>query len=121
MRNLYHAHQLLDEYTGDANGRADLMRRVRRVTEEFHELGGRADAEVVAREIGVGSGTVQRIADECAALSSAWPREADGAQMKLKRPPPDVRFTPKADIGTQSRNVRFVPILLQKSAVMDSW
>jgi len=23
------------------------------------------------------------------ALSSAWPREADGAQMKLKRPPPD--------------------------------
>jgi hypothetical protein len=27
----------------------------------------------------------------------------------------DVRFTPKADIGTQSRNVRFVPILLQKS------
>jgi hypothetical protein len=30
------------------------------------------------------------------ALSSAWPREADGAQMKLKRPPPDVRFTPKS-------------------------
>ena len=41
MRNLYHAHQFLDEYTGDANGRADLMRRIRRVTEEFHELGGR--------------------------------------------------------------------------------
>jgi hypothetical protein len=31
-------------------------------------------------------------------LSSAWPREADSAQMKLKRPPPDVRFVPKADI-----------------------
>jgi hypothetical protein len=27
---------------------------------------------------------------------SAWPRKADGAQMKLKRPPPDVRFTPKS-------------------------
>jgi len=74
MRNLYHAHQFLDEYTGDANGRADLMRRVRRVTEEFHELGGsaeefaeyaaRQDAEAVAREVGVGNGTVQRIADE---------------------------------------------------------
>ena len=29
-------------------------------------------------------------------LSSAWPREADGAQIKLKCPPPDVRFTPKS-------------------------
>jgi len=74
MRNLYHAHQFLDEYTGDANGKADLMRRVQRVTEEFHELGGsaeefaeyaaRQDAEAVAREVGVGNGTVQRIADE---------------------------------------------------------
>ena len=32
------------------------------------------------------------------------------AQIKLRRPPPDVRFTPKADIGTQPRNVRFVPV-----------
>jgi hypothetical protein len=26
MRNLYHAHQLLDEYTGDANGGAGDLR-----------------------------------------------------------------------------------------------
>jgi len=28
---------------------------------------------------------------------------------------------PKADIVQHGGNVRFVPILLQKSAVMDSW
>jgi hypothetical protein len=28
---------------------------------------------------------------------------------------------PKADIGEYDWDVRFVPILLQKSAVMDSW
>jgi hypothetical protein len=34
----------------------------------------------------------------------------------------DVRFTaPKADIAEYDWDVRFVPILLQKSAVMDSW
>jgi hypothetical protein len=33
----------------------------------------------------------------------------------------NVRFTPKADIGRAHWDVRFVPILLQKSAVMDSW
>jgi hypothetical protein len=27
---------------------------------------------------------------------------------------------PKADIGTQSRDVRFVPILLQKAAITDT-
>jgi hypothetical protein len=43
------------------------------------------------------------------ALSSARSREVEGAQMKRRRPPPDVRFTPIADIGTQSWNVRFVP------------
>src|SRR5690242_3438669 len=38
-----------------------------------------------------------------------------------KRLHPMSALPPKADIGTRSRNVRFVPILLQKSAVMDSW
>ena len=47
----------------------------------------------VARECGVGSGTVQRIRQE---MEGPFVGEADGAQMKLKRPPPDVRFTPKS-------------------------
>ena len=51
----------------------------------------------VARECGVGSGTVQRIRQE---MEGPFVGEADGAQMKLKRPPPDVRFTPESrDIG----------------------
>src|SRR5262245_34372920 len=43
MRNLYFAHRLLASYAGDANGRADLQRRVRRATEEFYELHGKAE------------------------------------------------------------------------------
>jgi DNA invertase Pin-like site-specific DNA recombinase len=43
-----------------------------------------------AREVGVGTGTVQRIKQE---MKGPWPREAEGAQKKLKRVPPDVRFT----------------------------
>jgi hypothetical protein len=31
--------------------------------------------------------------------------------------PIDVRFTPKADMGDRDLDVRFVPILLQKSAM----
>src|SRR6516225_8110963 len=32
----------------------------------------------------------------------------------------DVRFTPKSDISGRDRNVRFVPILLQKAAITDA-
>jgi len=38
-------------------------------------------------------------------LSSAWPREAEGAQMKLKRPLPNARFESRHSCV---RHVRFV-------------
>jgi hypothetical protein len=44
MLNLYHANKLLAEFTlHDPNGLVDLQRRIRRATEEFHELGGTAE------------------------------------------------------------------------------
>jgi hypothetical protein len=47
----------------------------------------------VARECSVGSDTVQRIKQEMKSPFVAVAREAEIARMKLKRPPPDVRFT----------------------------
>jgi hypothetical protein len=52
MKNLWHAQRLLAEYRGDPAGQVDLVLRVRRVDEQFRELGGSPDEyrEFIERE-----------------------------------------------------------------------
>jgi hypothetical protein len=56
----------------------------------------------------------------CVSAKSARPMSALGHKRTLRRVHPMSALPPKADIHQGNRDVRFVPILLQKAAITDA-